>query len=463
MSDNSLGTVTVDNSKFPVTAHLATSTQNEGELIVYAQADEYENDYYLFLQSEKEAIANYTIRIKQHVYVRGVPSDDTYYLYPNDTLTYNWSYTFHDENGNAFVPREGWPSPVYTAGGLLYRNEVDKSSYFPISEESGFDVSITAANNIYTAVIKPKEVNKIMCIAAQVNEQEDDYYLYHDKFLIYVLAYISSIDDLGCPYMYTEIPDWNIWYRTSDNKKITLESHESYKVTSHTYSNGLGKIAFKGNYGTQYVYIKILNQTNLTHIYFGNGFNYDGGIAGATNLKHIQLPRKEDLVDMETGVFEIGNLRTIVYNDTLPNHLILSMLFGNPGYEAMDVTLFVPTEEVEKHSISWFKVKSIDYNPEGSDKKIQLLDDHELFNASTSWGSMYNLDGIINLPSDYTGIKQYKVTPSTFGIEYGHYVVNNNALGNNDVIANVTVSLEDDEKYKGVTDKLIARITFKMP
>ena len=90
------------------------------------------------------------------------------------------------------------------------------------------------------------------------------------------------------------------------------------------------------------------------------------------------------------------------------------------------------------------------------------MKDHEIFNASTSWGSMYNLDGIINLPSDYTGVKEYKVTPSTFGIMYGHYLVNNNALGNNDVVATVTVSLEDDEKYKGVTDKIIAMITFEV-
>ena len=64
LSDNTLGTLTIDDSKLPVTAHLTTSTENEGELIVYAQAEEYENDYYLFLASEKKAIANYINRIK---------------------------------------------------------------------------------------------------------------------------------------------------------------------------------------------------------------------------------------------------------------------------------------------------------------------------------------------------------------------------------------------------------------
>ena len=363
LSDNSLGTITVDNSKFPVTAHLATSTQNEGELIVYAQAEEYENDYYLFLASEKEAIANYTIRIKQHVYVRGVPSDDKYYLYPNDTLTYNWSYTFHDENGNAFVQREGWPSPVYTAGGLWYTNGFDKSSQFPTAEEAGFDVSITAANNIHTAVIKPKGTHKAMSIAAKVNEQEDDYYLYHHRFATYVLAHIAAIDDLVCPDI-LQVPDWNIWYRTSNNRKITLKDDGSYTVTSHTYSNGLGKIKFKSNYGTRYVYIAIKNQTNLTHIYFGNGFQFDGGIAGVTNLQHMQLPSKETLADMETGVFEIGNLRTIVFNDTLPNARTLELRFDKLDFEAMAVTLFVPTKEVNKYSGTWFKAKSIDYQPE---------------------------------------------------------------------------------------------------
>ena len=459
LSDNSFGTFTIDDSEFPVTAHLTTSTENEGEFVVYAQAEEYETDYYLYLQSEKEAIANYTNRIKQHVYVRGVPSDDKYYLYPNDTLTYNWSYTFHDAEGNTFTPREGWPSPVYTAGGLLYRNAVDKDTYLPTPEEAGFDVSITSANNIYTAVIKPKGTHKVMHILTKVNEQEDDYYIYHDIYASYGLAHIAAIDDLGCPYRYTEIPDWNIWYRTSDNKKITLESHESYTVTSHKYSNGLGKIAFKSNNNQRYVYIKILNQTNLTHIYFGNGFKFDGGIAGATNLKHIQLPSREWTIGMKDSVFEIGNLRTVVFNDSMYS---LERIFGNPDFEEMAVTLFVPTNEVNKYSDTWFKVKPIDYKPEGSDEKIQLLKDHEIFNASTSWGSMYNLDGIINLPSDYTGVKEYKVTPSTFGIMYGHYLVNNNPLGNNDVVATVTVSLEDDEKYKGVTDKIIAMITFEV-
>lgn len=459
LSDNSFGTFTIDDSEFPVTAHLTTSTVNEGEFVVYAQAEQYETDYYLYLQSEKEAIANYTNRIKQHVYVKGVPSDDRYYLYPNDTLTYNWSYTFHDENDNTFVPREGWPSPVYTAGGLSYRNSVDKDTYLPTPEEAGFDVSITSANNIYTAVIKPKGTHKVMNIATKVNEQEDDYYIYHDRYVSYSLAYIAAINDLGCPYRYTEIPDWNIWYRTSDNKKITLESHESYTVNSHKYSNGLGKITFKSNNNQRYVYIKILNQTNLTHIYFGNGFKFDGGIAGATNLQHIQLPSREWTMWMKDSVFEIGNLRTVVFNDSMYS---LERIFGNPDFEAMAVTLFVPNKEVNKYSDTWFKVKPIDYKPEGSDEKIQLLKDHEIFNASTSWGSMYNIDGIINLPSDYTGVKEYKVTPSTFGIMYGHYLVNNNPLGNNDVVATVTVSLEDDEKYKGVTDKIIARITFEV-
>lgn len=64
LSDNTIGTLTINDSELPVTAHLTTSTQNEGELIVYAQTEEYENDYYLFLPSEKEAIANYINRIK---------------------------------------------------------------------------------------------------------------------------------------------------------------------------------------------------------------------------------------------------------------------------------------------------------------------------------------------------------------------------------------------------------------
>ena len=462
LSDNSFGTFTIDDSEFPVTAHLTTSTVNEGEFVVYAQAEEYETDYYLFLQSEKEAIANYINRIKEHVYAIGDGIPGKYYLYPNDSLTYNWTYTFHDAQGNTFTPREGWPSPVYTEGCLYYDNELDNSPLHVTAEEAGFDVSITSYNNIYTAVIRPKGTRKAMCILATGKGQEDDYYIYHYNYASIELAYIAAIDDLGCPYRYTEIPDWNIWYRTSDNKKITLESHESYTITSHKYSNGLGKIAFKSNNNQRYVYIKILNQTNLTHIYFGNGFKFDGGIAGATNLQHIQLPNRETLEDMETGVFEIGNLRTIVFNDTLPNAKTFELIFKNPYANAMVVTLFVPAKEVNKYSDTYFNAKSIDYKPEGSDEKIQLLKDHEIFNASTSWGSMYNLDGIINLPSDYTGVKEYKVTPSTFGIMYGHYLVNNNPLGNNDVVATVTVSLEDDEKYKGVTDKIIAMITFEV-
>ena len=361
LSGNSLGTLTIDDSKFPIKAHLTTSKQNEGELIVYAQAEEYENDYYLFLASEKEAIANYINRIKEHVYVRGVPSDDNYYLYPNDTLTYNWSYTFHDENGNTYVPREGCPSPVYTAGGLRYQDGFDNNNYL-VPEKLGFDVSITSANNIHTAIIKPKGTHKVMHILTKVNEQ-DDYYIYHDRYASYGLAHIAAIDDLVCQDM-LQVPDWNIWYITSDNRKITLESDESYTVTSHTYSNGLGKIAFKSNYGTKYVYIKILNQTNLTHIYFGNGFEYDGGIGGATNLQHMQLPNKETLVDMGTGVFEIGNLRTIVFNDTLPYAKTFELIFENPYSNAMVTTLFVPTKEVKKYSDTYFKVKSIDYQPE---------------------------------------------------------------------------------------------------
>ena len=361
LSDNSLGTITVDNSKFPITAHLVTSSQNEGELIVYAQAEEYENDYYLFLASEKEAIANYINRIKEHVYVRGVPSNDKYYLYPNDTLSYNWTYTSHDAEGNTYIPREGWPSPVYTAGGLRYQDGFDNNNYL-VPEKLGFDVSITSANNIHTAIIKPKGTHKVMHILTKVNEQ-DDYYIYHDRYASYGLAHIAAIDDLVCQDM-LQIPDWNIWYRTSDNRKITLKSDESYTVTSHTYSNGLGKIAFKSNYGTKYVYIKILNQTNLTHIYFGNGFEYDGGIGGATNLQHMQLPNKETLVDMGTGVFEIGNLRTIVFNDTLPYAKTFELIFENPYSNAMVTTLFVPTKEVKKYSDTYFKVKSIDYQPE---------------------------------------------------------------------------------------------------
>ena len=361
LSDNTLGTLTIDDSKLPVTAHLTTSTENEGELIVYAQAEEYENDYYLFLASEKEAIANYTIRIKEHVYVRGVPSNDKYYLYPNDTLSYNWTYTSHDAEGNTYIPREGWPSPVYTAGGLRYQDGFDNNNYL-VPEKLGFDVSITSANNIHTAIIKPKGTHKVMHILTKVNEQ-DDYYIYHDRYASYGLAHIAAIDDLVCQDM-LQIPDWNIWYRTSDNRKITLKSDESYTVTSHTYSNGLGKIAFKSNYGTKYVYIKILNQTNLTHIYFGNGFEYDGGIGGATNLQHMQLPNKETLVDMGTGVFEIGNLRTIVFNDTLPYAKTFELIFENPYSNAMVTTLFVPTKEVKKYSDTYFKVKSIDYQPE---------------------------------------------------------------------------------------------------
>lgn len=57
----SIGTLTVDDSKLPITAHLTTSTENKGGLFVYAQAEEYESDYYSFLRSEKEAIAFYKI------------------------------------------------------------------------------------------------------------------------------------------------------------------------------------------------------------------------------------------------------------------------------------------------------------------------------------------------------------------------------------------------------------------
>ena len=259
-----------------------------------------------------------------------------------------------------------------------------------------------------------------------------------------------------------QVPDLNIWYRTSDNKKITLESDGSYTVTSHTYSNGLGKIAFKTNYDPKYVYIKIINQTNLTHIYFGNGFEYDGGIGGATNLQHMQLPNKETLVDMGTGVFEIGNLRTIVFNDTLPHASTLENRFENLYANAMAVTLFVPNKEVNKYSDTWFKVKSIDYQPEVSGEKIQLLKDYEVIEKSVVWGSFIDLDELINLPSDYTGIRQYKATPSTFVIKNDKYLFDE-TVGYVDHFGTVSVSLEDDEKYKGVSDKLIARITFKMP
>ena len=61
MDDNSLGTLTVDDSKFPIKAHLTTSTENKGGLFVYAQTEGYENDYYLFLPSENEPIVFYKI------------------------------------------------------------------------------------------------------------------------------------------------------------------------------------------------------------------------------------------------------------------------------------------------------------------------------------------------------------------------------------------------------------------
>ena len=261
-----------------------------------------------------------------------------------------------------------------------------------------------------------------------------------------------------------QVPDWNIWYRTSNNRKITLKDDESYTVTSHTYSNGLGKIKFKSNYGTRYVYIAIKNQTNLTHIYFGNGFQYDGGIAGATNLQHIQLPNREGVSDMENQILEIGgNLRTIVYDDEWGGDTTyLLNIFENPYANAMVVTLFVPNKEVNKYSGTWFKVKPIDYQPEGSDKKIQLLEDHKVIEKSVVWGSYINLDELINLPSDYTGIRQYKATPSTFVIKNDKYLFDE-TVGYVDHFGTVSVSLEDDEKYKGVSDKLIARITFKMP
>ena len=314
-------------------------------------------------KEEKEEIANYINRIKEHVYVRGVPSNDKYYLYPNDTLSYNWTYTSNDAEGNTYVPREGWPSPVYTAGGLRYQDGFDNNNYL-VPEKLGFDVSITSANNIHTAIIKPKGTHKVMHILTKVNEQ-DDYYIYHDRYASYGLAHIAAIDDLVCQDM-LQVPDWNIWYRTSDNRKITLKDDGSYTVTSHTYSNGLGKIKFKSNYGTRYVYIKILNQTNLTHIYFGNGFQYDGGIAGATNLQHIQLPNREGVSDMETQILEIGgNLRTIVYDDEWGGDASsFGLIFKNPYANSMVVTLFVPSNLVGVFNGGFFKVKPIDYQPE---------------------------------------------------------------------------------------------------
>ena len=449
LSDNSLGTVTINGNKLPITAHLTTSTVNEGEFVVYAQAEEYETDYYLFLASEKEAIANYTNRIKEHVYVRGVPSDDKYYLYPNDTLTYNWTYTFHDERSNPYVPRVDFPSPVYTAGGLWYRNELDKTSQFPTAEEAGFDVSITSANNIYTAVIKPKGTHKVMNIAAKVNEQEDDYYIYHNIYATYSLAYIAAIDDLSCPER-LEVPDWNIWYRTSNNRKITLKDDGSYTVTSHTYSNGLGKIVFKGNYGTRYVYIKILNQTNLTHIYFGNGFQYDGGIAGATNLQHIQLPNREGVSDMENQILEIGgNLRTIVYDDEWGGDAsYFGLIFKNPYANSMVVTLFVPSNLVGVFNGGFFKVKPIDYGMIRHEVESFVIGLDNADKGNLRVGQSYTLTKSI-APTEY---ESRTVNYESYNKQIA--TVSNNTInvvgnGSTQIVATIEPWMESGHSYEG--------------
>ena len=46
------------------------------------------------------------------------------------------------------------------------------------------------------------------------------------------------------------------------------------------------------------------------------------------------------------------------------NTMTFELIFENPYSNAMVTTLFVPTKEVKKYSDTYFKVKSIDYQPE---------------------------------------------------------------------------------------------------
>ena len=177
----SLGTLTVDDSKLPITAHLTTSTENKDGLFVYAQAEEYESDYYLFLQSEREPIAYIENVIKPHVYMKQImhPVGEQN-LKVGNSNSYLIDFSAFDKNGEAFIKPDGYPDPKYPLGLVVVKdsitgNEINKDSNWFKIELRPFENGSTY-NLLCTAKAAGKTVDVYV---GCVGYEEDDYYIYH--------------------------------------------------------------------------------------------------------------------------------------------------------------------------------------------------------------------------------------------------------------------------------------------